>query len=312
MSSDKELSDLVAGIVAARPDGLAARKLRRFMDMGDNKELRSVRSTAETQTAILDSRRLISAMETGEPPFTLDELATRPTTLYLVLPVDRLQTHGRWLRLILTMAIRAIARQPEPPAMPVVFLLDEMGTIGGLSMIEQAFGLMAGLGIRIWAFLQDVNQLKRDYPQSWETFISNASVVQALKVADDSTSDYLSKLLGDTTLERLSAESLHVRQRNPSFKGMADQVHGRALLLPQELRKLPADKVLNLLPGVGNWLLDRQPYFAPDSPWKGLYRSPPVFAKQSATPRNPYASRPPVQQETPPPPEPPKRRGLFG
>jgi type IV secretion system protein VirD4 len=76
------------------------------------------------------------------------------------------------------MAIRAIARQNDQPDVPVMFMLDEMGTIGSLTMVEQAFGLMAGIGVRIWAFLQDLPQLKRDYPASWETFISNSSVIQ--------------------------------------------------------------------------------------------------------------------------------------
>ena len=332
VSSDKELSDLVAGIIAARPDGLAARKLRRFMDMGENKELRSVRSTAETQTAILDSRRLIASMKTGEPAFNLDELATGKVTLYLVLPLDRLQTHGRWLRLILTMAIRAIARQEEAPAQPVMFLLDEMGTIGGLRMVEQAYGLMAGVGIRIWGFLQDVNQLKRDYPESWETFISNASVIQALKVADITTSNYLSELLGTVTLERFSAETLHLQKQNPSLKGMGDQVHGRPLLLPQEIRELPATQALNILPGNGNYLLERMPYFAADSVWKGQYRSPPKFAAANGTQQpkpaapppavvsqfqmsgaNPYAMKVSTSITTSPDtPPPPKKRGLFG
>ena len=155
-ASDEALSVLVAQIVSQDPESLAARKLRRFANAKDNKEVASIRSTAETQTAILDSRRLTEAMVSEPQPFNLDELAVgRRVTLYLVLPLDRLQSHGRWLRLILTMAIRAIARQDTPPSLPVLFLLDEMGTVGSLKMIEQAYGLMSGVGIRIWAFLQD-------------------------------------------------------------------------------------------------------------------------------------------------------------
>ncbi len=299
-ASDQDLVDLVTSILKTNPESLGASKLRRFAKAdGDNKEISGIRSTAVTQTAILDSRRLATSMQTGEPPFNLDELATSRTTLYLVLPLDRLKTHGRWLRLVLTMAIRAIAKQEEPPDLPCMFMLDEMGTIGSLTMVEQAFGLMAGIGVRIWAFLQDLPQLKRDYPASWETFISNSSLIQALKVSDLTTSQYLSELIGTTTLERYSAESLHVREKNPDLKGMADQVHGRALLLPQEIRGLKSTHVLSIMPDVGNFLLPREPYFGQESPWVGLYRSPPRFAAANAAP-------------PPPPPEPPKRRGIFG
>ena len=296
------LSDLVAGLLKARPDSLGARKLRRFSETG-SREIAAVRSVAETQTAILDSRRLVDAMTTDVPPFDLTELGTGRVTLYLVLPLDRLQTHGRWLRLVLTMAIRAIAKLDTQPAVPVLFMLDEMGTIGSLTMVEQAFGLMAGVGIRIWAFLQDVNQLKRDYPSSWETFISNASVIQALRVADTSTSNYLSDLLGTQTLERMSVETAANRKKMPDYKSMGDQAYARPLLLPQEVRDIPAGKMLNILPGVGNFLMDRMPYHADDSIWTGMYRDPPWFAAEKAARRAAAAAAPP---------EPPKKKGWFG
>ncbi len=203
------LRDAVNEIVENFPDSLAAGKLAAFVEKEEgvsatnDKEISSIRSTARTQTAFLDSAALVTSMETNNPPFNLSELATGRVTLYLVLPVKRLRSHGRWLRTILTLAISAIADQPEPPEFPVTFLLDELGTISpgsGLSMIEQSYGLMAGLGIRIWAFLQDLPQLKRDYPASWETFISNSSIIQLLNVADSTTATYFSNYLGTATV----------------------------------------------------------------------------------------------------------------
>jgi len=199
LTSDEEtLIQRIKTISEVKPDSLAARKLQRFKTASN--EVRSIRSTAETQTSVLDSEMLLASLETEEQPFDLAEIATGKVTLYLILPVDRLVTHGRWLRLILTMAIRTIARQPRPPQAPVVFMLDEMGTIGALSTVEQSYGLMAGLGIRIWGFLQDLPQLKRDYPHSWETFISNSSIIQVLNCGDETTSKYISDYLGNMTV----------------------------------------------------------------------------------------------------------------
>ncbi len=203
------LKESVDRTIQDYPDSVAARKLEAVVEVDDEgqplspREMGSVRSTARTQTAFLDSTRLQQSMETDEPPFNLEDLGTQPVTLYLVLPVDRLKTHGRWLRMILSLAIRAISKLEAPPSPPVVFMLDELGTISpgsGLSMVEQSYGLMAGLGIRIWAFLQDLPQLQRDYPQSWETFISNSSVIQLLNVADATTAEYFSRYLGTSTV----------------------------------------------------------------------------------------------------------------
>ena len=278
---DEWLADLVKGIRETNPNSLAARKLRRFAKAADSKEIGSIRSTAETQTSLLDSNRLVEAMRTDDPPFNLEDLARTRCTLYLVLPLDRLESHGRWLRLILTMAIRAIARQETPPKAPVMFLLDEMGTIGALRMVEQAFGLMAGIGIRIVAYLQDLPQLQRDYPNSWETFISNSSVIQAFKVKDLTTSNYLSELLGNRTVHQLSAETVKIRASKQGHRAMSDQVFSRPLMLPQEIRGKAAGDVLTILEGKP-FLLPRLIYHAASSPWRGLYRPSPLHPASKA------------------------------
>lgn len=315
-------ADLVAaikGAVEANPESLGGRKLSRFTNLTN--EVQSVRSVALTQTAILDSRRLVDGMTTDANPFDLAELGTGSVTLYLVLPLDRLETHGRWLRLIITMAIRAIAKLDKQPTAPVLFILDEMGTIGPLRMVEQAFGLMAGVGIRISAYLQDLKQLQRDYPASWETFISNASLIQALKVTDATTSDYLSNLMGTTTRLRYTADTMALRSGNklpwgakgdPTASTAGDLVMSRALLLPQEVREgIGPDRVLAILPGVGNYLVDRMPYYAPTSIWRGLYRSPPWFAAANAAAPIPAPRPGPAPASSPTPARPGARRPVF-
>ena len=282
-SSAAKLVEVIEKTAEANPDALSTLKLARFTETGN--EVNSVRAVANTQTAILDSRRLEDSLASEENPLNLADLGTSRVTLYLVLPLDRLETHGRWLRLIITMAIRAIAKLDRQPSAPVYFCLDEAGTIGALRMVEQAFGLMAGVGIRISLYLQDIVQLQKDYPKSWETFISNSSVVQALKVTDLTTSEYLSKLMGTTTRQRISGETMQLRQKrggaNVSTGG--DVMHSRALMMPQEIRdNIGPRRVLVILPGVGNYLLQRMPYFAPDSIWRGMYRSPPWFAADNA------------------------------
>jgi type IV secretory pathway TraG/TraD family ATPase VirD4 len=117
-------------------------------------------------------------------------------------------------------------------------------------------------------------------------------VIQALRVSDTSTSRYLSELLGNQTVSQFNPG-------NPSATGVPNSMHSRAVLLPQEIRNIDRDELLNIIPGVGNFVAGRLPYFAPDSIWKGLYRSPPWFAAANA-------AAPPSLQE------PPKRKGFFG
>ena len=64
-------------------------------------------------------------------------------------------------------------------------------------MVETAFGLLRGVGIVVWAFLQDLSQLQRDYPNSWQTFMANTAVIQLLNARDNNTSDYFSNMAGN-------------------------------------------------------------------------------------------------------------------
>lgn len=237
----KPTADICALAEDARrlgPESVAARKLGRFVV--DSKEIASIISTALTQTAFLDSNTLAQNLEASD--FSFDDLINGLATIYLVLPVDKLQTYGRWLRLMVSIGIRTIARNVRQRRVPVLFVLDEFGTIGKLSAVEQAYGLMAGLQMVLWAFVQDLVQLKRDYPDSWETFIGNSEAVTFMSAMDQFTARYASELLGTTTVERISVETAKAREDgfflagDPNYMQMSDQEFARALLQPAEVR----------------------------------------------------------------------------
>jgi type IV secretion system protein VirD4 len=167
------------------------------------KVLASVIASAQAHTHFLDSPRIRESLCASD--FRFEDLKTRKMTVYLALPVDRLSTFGRWLRLLIQQAITVNARNIAfVPEKPILFMLDEMGTLGRLSMIEQAYGLMAGFGIQIWGIVQDFSQLEKIYGKGWQTFVSNSGVIQYFGSRDQFTSEYFSSLTGVTTVWNLS------------------------------------------------------------------------------------------------------------
>jgi type IV secretion system protein VirD4 len=122
------------------PGSIARTKLARFD--ADTNEISSVMSTARTQTGFLDSEVLARNMEASD--FSFEELCRGNISVYLVLPPDKLETYARWLRLMVSIAIRAVARGGSQSPLPALFMLDEFGTIGKLNAVAQAYGLMAG------------------------------------------------------------------------------------------------------------------------------------------------------------------------
>jgi type IV secretory pathway TraG/TraD family ATPase VirD4 len=167
-------------------------------------KLRSnVLASVQAHTHFLDSPRIRESL--GSSDFGFDDLKNKPTTVYLILPADRLKTFDRWLRLLIQQAITVNARDiTNKPEKPVLFLLDEMASLGRLSMVEQAYGLMAGFGMQLWGIVQDLSQLERIYGDGWQTFISNSGVIQYFGSRDKTTAEYFSTLCGVTTIRIMS------------------------------------------------------------------------------------------------------------
>lgn len=101
----------------------------------------SVLSVLQAHTHFLDSPRLRASLSKSD--FDFDTLKSKPTTIYLVLPADRLNAFGRWLRLLIQQALTINARNIEmKPEKPILFMLDEMAALGRLSMVEQAYAAL--------------------------------------------------------------------------------------------------------------------------------------------------------------------------
>lgn len=166
--------------------------------------LANVMASAQAQTHFLDSARIRESLSASD--FQFEDLKTKAMTIYLVLPADRLDAFNRWLRLLIQQAITVNARNiAVKPKKPVLFVLDEMPSLGRLTMIEQAYSLMAGFGIQLWGIVQDASRLKAIYGEGWETFIGNSGVVQYFGSRDRMTADYFQALCGVTTVWNITS-----------------------------------------------------------------------------------------------------------
>lgn len=253
--------------------GLVARAAQRLQQKTD-KERSGVISTAQAQTHFLDSPRMTDVLASSS--FDLGDLKGGRTTIYLVLPADRLATHNRWLRLMVALCLAALTRDRRVPTNPVLFLLDEFAALGRLQAVETAMGLLAGYGVLLWPILQDLSQLQDLYPRRWRSFLANAGTVQAFGVNDMGTADYLSKMLGHRTVT--------VRQHGRSGEAELSRgsesyaAAGRPLLMPQEIMRLPPDRQLLLLQGQPPALTERVRYYA-DKEFTALFEKNPMSNK---------------------------------
>jgi type IV secretory pathway TraG/TraD family ATPase VirD4 len=59
--------------------------------------------------------------------------------------------------------------------------------------------------VRIWSVFQDLNQMESLYGARWESFVSNAGVVQVFTTNDKKTAEYFSMKVGNYTGVAVSA-----------------------------------------------------------------------------------------------------------
>jgi type IV secretion system protein VirD4 len=250
-ADDLTVGKYCAEACAAPLHPLIPNKLARVMPLADakaegNRELASILSTARTQTRFLDSP-LIAADLAGDGgtggAFAFGDMKRKLMTVYLVIPPSYLITHAKWLRLILDAAIRAMQRVPSRESKhDVLFMLDEFAQYGRLNSIETSIALNAGYGIKIFAVVQSLAQLKHLYRENWETIVSGG-VIASFGPRDYFTSEYLAKLTGQslrnkkgTTLSPTGGPSVSV---TPEY---------HYTFMPHELRQMPRGKLLAFVP----------------------------------------------------------------
>lgn len=243
--------------MGGHPNATVRRTSNRLRQKAD-RERSGVVSSAQSHTHFLDSPRMARVL--GESTFDPADLARGGLSVYLMVPPDRLDTFSRWLRLVVATSLVAVTRS-RPVTVGggagegrVLFLLDEFAQLGPMAPVRRAVSLMAGYGVQVWPFLQDLGQLKQTYPKDWETFVANTDVVQAFGTTDQFTAEYLSKMTGTQTVFSHGATTGRSRSRGKSrssgrSEGSSMSEHGRPLLMPDELRLMGDDEQLLLVRG---------------------------------------------------------------
>lgn len=226
---------------------------------GTSREFYSILSTAQEQTAPFDDLLHV----TDRSDFKLANLNSGRMSIFLVLPGLRMGTHFRWLRVMIQQALAALERASVPRGeLPVWFVLEEFPTLGHMRSIETAAGLMASFGVKLWSVLQDLTQLQTHYPKSWETFLGNAGIIQAFGNFDVTTTEHLSKLLGQTQLLEVQNIRVSGSQLGQGDSGRREHIRHVRLLDPFEITQSFAketNRQLVLVPGSRPVYMDRLP-----------------------------------------------------
>ena len=187
-------------------DGLIAGAGDSFTNMLINspKQYESVLQVANRNTEFIDSPAMQRLLEASD--FQLSELKTRPEglSLFLCLPQRYMNTHYRWLRMMISLLVTEMEKVRGRPKTghPILMMLDEFAGLKRMEILESASAQIAGYGVKLFFVLQSLEQLKAVYKDNWETFLANSGLKLFFNLEDNFSRDYVSKLIGETEVVR--------------------------------------------------------------------------------------------------------------
>lgn len=293
---DSELATLLAKIYKTSPVPLVRMNAGSFLDTipgkkGEadtyqiSKTNAAVRATAVAQLAFLEVGGIADFLSGND--FDFGDLRKEPMTIYCMIPPDKLDTYNRFTRLMVQCFFNKMAQSPTALDRPVLALLDEQAKLRYMEIIETSVALLRGYKVRVWSIFQDINQIKSIYKDAWETFISNAGVVQVMTPNDATTAEYISKRIGNETITEYRTSTnnpaRHPAAPNPGGStGTSENVFGRPLISPQQLYAMPPDRTIILRQGDPNPILATREAYQRDKTFYGINYAPhPVHNKEA-------------------------------
>ena len=130
------------------------------------------------------------------------------------------------------------------------FILDEFANIGQIPDFDKKISTSRSRGISFSVILQNLDQLEAVYEKSYETIIGNCDTHVFLGSNSTKTLEYFSKALGEKTISRDSHSTNRDKGGWKSGSSDSDQIMGRALLTPDELRRFDNDMCIIFVKGV--------------------------------------------------------------
>ena len=230
---------------------------------------------------------------TTESSIDLNNLVNKSNTLdlFISIPFNLLPQHSAIARSIFATCVNIVMQKNKNKIEnEVLFMLDEMPTIGGIDAIldpvKQTGALTVGrsYGMRFMGFVQSISQIEAAYgPLGVKTWKSVECFI-AFKIprTDKETAELLSDMLGTFTavIETTGVSSNDERGfsfDNTKGKSVNTQDIARKLLTPDEVAGLPDDAVVVLLNSSAGprWpiLCVKANYFE-QTGWNGFYVNP--------------------------------------
>jgi type IV secretion system protein VirD4 len=216
----------------------------------------------DVQKALRPFRNERVAAATNITDMDLRAMRHRPISIYLAPNITDISLLKPLLTLFVQQALDTFLLEHSARSVPVYFLLDEFRQLQKMSEITTKLPYVAGYKIKMAFVIQDLKALDEIYGEtSRHSLMGNCAYQLVFGANDQITAESVSHGLGKRTV-RYSTESRTIELLGLHRRTRVEQLRERDLMMPQEIRRMPADKMIILPEGQEPILADKFRFFA--------------------------------------------------
>ena len=205
------------------------------------------------------NERVVAA--TSVTDMDLRALKRRPISIYLAPNVTDITLLRPLLALFVQQTLDTLMLEHAERSVPVYFLLDEFRQLKKMSEITTKLPYIAGYNVKMAFVIQDLKNLDEIYGEtSRHSLMGNCGYQLVFGANDQVTAEAVSKGLGKRTV-RYKTESRTIELMGLHRRTKVEQLRERDLMMPQEVRQMPGDKMVILAEGQGPIFANKLRFF---------------------------------------------------
>lgn len=235
-------SNLLTELMSQLPYDHPARMYYKSIEIAPEKTYGSILSSLQSKLGKFDSKEIAELTSTDTIDF--EEIGNQKTAVY-VISSDTHTAYDFLLTIFFSQMIQQLYDYADQNGGQLkeqtFFILDEFANIGRIPDFDKKISTSRSRRISFSVILQNIDQLEAVYEKSYETIMGNCDTHVFLGSNSYKTVEYFSKALGEKTIGRDNISVNRDRQNWKTGKSVSDQIMARALMTPDELRRMDND-----------------------------------------------------------------------
>lgn len=226
-----------------------ARKCFETIRLGSDKTFANILISLAAKLEAFDSPDIAAMTSTNTIEFS--DLVDRKSVLYFITPATN-DTYNFIMNVFFSQMLDRLYDYADTNGgklpTPLFLILDEFANIGRIPRFEQILSTCRSYRINISIILQSIDQLIAIYDEKvTENIMANCSTHLFLGSNAQKTLETFSKQLGEKTIKHDSVSRSTDKDSSFSGRNYSDQIMARALMTPDELRRMDSNTCIILL-----------------------------------------------------------------